>query len=127
MPTYEFRCLNCKKRFDRTIAYADYESTKIACPFCGSESVTRLIGRIRVLGNSMQHLADLADPTALDKIEDDPRALGRTMREMQSELGEDMGGEFSEVVDRLEKGQSVDEIDRDFPDLGAGDAAADLP
>ena len=127
MPTYEFRCLNCKKRFDRTIAYADYESTKITCPFCGSESVTRLIGRIRVLGNSMQHLADLADPSALDKIEDDPRALGRTMREMQSELGEDMGGEFSEVVDRLEKGQSVDEIDRDFPDLGAGDAPADLP
>jgi putative FmdB family regulatory protein len=126
MPTYEFRCLNCKKRFDRRIAYTDYDSAKITCPYCGSDSVTRLISRVRVVGNSMQHLADLADPAALNQIEDDPRALGRTMKEMQSELGEDMGGEFSEVVDRLEKGQSVDEIDRDFPDIAANDAA-DLP
>jgi putative FmdB family regulatory protein len=118
MPTYEFRCLNCKKRFERVIAYADYDPSKIVCNYCGSSSVSRLISRVRVAHNSMQHLADLADPANLDQIEDDPRALGRAMKEMQGEIGEDMGGEFDEVVNRLEKGQSPEEIDRAFPDSG---------
>ena len=122
MPAYEFRCADCKKRFEQRIAYADYDSTKVICPHCGSENVNRLIGRIRVVGNSMQHLADLADPANMDRLEEDPRALGRAMKEMQSELGEDMGGEFREVVDRLEKGQSADDIDSAFPDIGASDA-----
>lgn len=121
MPAYEFRCTNCKKRFEQRIAYADYDSTKVVCPHCGSENVNRLIGRIRVVGNSMQHLADMADPANMDRLEEDPRALGRAMKEMQSELGEDMGGEFREVVDRLEKGQSADDIDSAFPDIGASD------
>jgi putative FmdB family regulatory protein len=116
MPTYEFRCQNCKKRFDLTISYTAYETTKVTCPHCGSEEVSRLIGRVRVARNSMQHLADLADPENLSQMEDNPRALGKAMKEMQGELGEDMGGEFSEVVDRLEKGQSPDEIDQAFPD-----------
>lgn len=119
MPTYEFRCLKCKKRFDRVIAYADYDSAAITCPHCGSDQVSRTIGRVRVAHNSMQRLADLADPANLDQIEDDPRALGRAMKEMQGEIGEEMGGEFNEVVDRLEKGQSPEEIDRAFPDLGS--------
>ena len=41
------------------------------------------------------------------------------MREMSRDLGEDMGSEFDEVVDRLEKGQTPEEIERDLPDLGA--------
>jgi len=36
-------------------------------------------------------------------------------------LGEDMGPEFDEVVDRLERGQSPDDIERDLPDFGEAD------
>ena len=39
------------------------------------------------------------------------------MRRMSGELGEEMPPEFDEVVDRLEKGQSPEEIERDLPDL----------
>jgi len=124
MPTYEFRCQKCKKRFDRLIAYADYDAAIITCPHCGAGEVSRLISRVRVAHNSVQRMADLADPANMDQIENDPRALGKAMREMQGELGEDMGGEFSEVVDRLEKGQSPDEIDQAFPDAGGGDDMA---
>jgi hypothetical protein len=80
-----------------------------------------LISHVRVAHNSNAHLAELADPANLDQMENDPRALGRAMKEMQGEVGEEMGGEFNEVVDRLEKGQSPDEIDQAFPDLDAGD------
>ena len=33
--------------------------------------------------------------------EEDPRSLGRFMRKMGSEMGEDLGDEFDEVVGRL--------------------------
>ena len=42
------------------------------------------------------------------------------MKQMSSELGEDPGPEFNEVVDRLEKGQSPEQIERDLPDFGDG-------
>ena len=49
--------------------------------------------------------------------EEDPRSLGRFMRKMSTEMGEDMGPEFDEVVKRLEKGQSPEEIEAAMPDL----------
>ena len=36
--------------------------------------------------------------------------------------GEDMGDEFNEVVDRLEKGESPESIEQSMPDLGANDS-----
>ena len=46
---------------------------------------------------------------------------GRMMRKMGKEMGEDLPPEFDEVVDRLESGQSPDDIEKAIPDLG-GDA-----
>lgn len=118
MPTYDYICLDCKKRFSKFLTYQEYDSAKVTCAHCGSENITRRIGRIRVARSSGDRLADMADPANLNAIEDDPRALGKMMKDMKSELGAPMGGEFDEVVDRLEKGQSPDEIDQAFPDLG---------
>jgi hypothetical protein len=42
------------------------------------------------------------------------------MRRMGGELGEEMGPEFGEAVDRLEAGESPEEIDRSMPGLGGG-------
>ena len=63
---------------------------------------------------------DFSDPSALAGLENDPQALGRMMRKMGKELGEEIPPEFGEVVDRLEKGQSPEEIEKELPDLGAG-------
>lgn len=51
--------------------------------------------------------------------EDDPRSMGRFMRKMSREMGEDLGDDFNEVVDRLEKGESPDSIEKSIPDMGA--------
>ncbi len=64
----------------------------------------------------------MADDSSLDGLEDDPQALGRMMKKMGKEMGEDMPPEFDDVVDRLEAGQSPEEIESALPDLGAGDA-----
>jgi hypothetical protein len=42
------------------------------------------------------------------------------MRKMSNEMGEEIGPEFNEVVDRLEAGQSPEDIEKDIPDLGEG-------
>ena len=41
------------------------------------------------------------------------------MRKMGGEMGEDLPPEFNDVVDRLEAGQSPEEIESALPDLGA--------
>lgn len=73
---------------------------------------------MRMLKSDESRLESMADPSALAGLEDDPRALGRMMREMGSQIGEEMPPEFGEVVDRLEAGQSPDEIESALPDLG---------
>ncbi len=42
------------------------------------------------------------------------------MRKMGNEMGEDVGPEFDEVVDRLEAGQSPEDIEKAIPDLEGG-------
>ena len=42
------------------------------------------------------------------------------MRKMSQEMGEEMPGEFNEVVGRLEHGESPEQIEQSMPDLGEG-------
>jgi putative FmdB family regulatory protein len=125
MPTYEYRCLNCKRRFDLFMSYQDYGTRMVTCPHCHSSNVRRKIGRVRVARSDESRLENLADPSALEGLDENPRALGRMMRQMSSEIGEEMGPEFDEVVNRLERGQSPDDIEKELPDLGMGAAGGD--
>jgi putative FmdB family regulatory protein len=118
MPIYPYRCVDCHKRFEVFMAYSDYGNKPVQCSYCGSSHVERRIVRVRFARSEESHLEDLADPSALEGLEDDPRALGRMMRKMSSEMGEEMGPEFDEVIDRLEAGQNPDEIEQALPDLG---------
>jgi putative FmdB family regulatory protein len=120
MPNYDYRCLNCKRRFDVFMNYSDYGTKTVVCPHCQSGNVQRRIGRVRIARSDATRMESLADPSALDQIDEDPRALGKMMRQMSSEMGEEMGPEFNEVVHRLEAGQSPDQIEKELPDLAAG-------
>jgi len=57
-------------------------------------------------------LAALSDDTALAGIdESDPKSVGRWMRKMGREFGDDLGGnELEQVVDEIESGGG-DEVD----------------
>ncbi len=122
MPYYDYICLDCKRRFDIFLTYAEYGARPVACPHCGSGRVRRRLTRVRMARSEESRIeslvGDLSDPSALDGLEDDPQAMGRLMRKMGKELGEDLPPEFDEVVDRLEKGQSPEEIEKELPDLG---------
>jgi putative FmdB family regulatory protein len=120
MPIYQYRCINCKKRFEVFLSYKEYGVKNILCPNCASDQVQRRIGRIRIAKSEENRLDDLTDTTNLEGLENDPRALGKMMRKMSNEMGEDVGPEFNEVVDRLESGQSPEDIEKAIPDLEGG-------
>jgi putative FmdB family regulatory protein len=131
MPTYEFRCADCRKRYEIFLSFADYDGYKASCPHCSSTNVARYIRKVRFSLGDRSRLATLADPDNLNALESDPQALGKMMREMKTQLGaNDLPGEFDEVVNRLERGQSPDEIERDLPELsddaGGGTMDVDL-
>ncbi len=125
MPTYDYRCLDCRKRSAVWQSYADYGRTPVTCPHCGSSNVKRLISRVRVLRSEDSRLDSLADPSGWGDIdENDPRSMARAMRRMGDEMGEDLPQEFDEVVDRMEAGEDPESIEKDLPDLG-GDSGDD--
>lgn len=64
-------------------------------------------------------MENVMDPSALEGMEDDSRAMGQMMKKMGKEMGEELPPEFDEVTDRLEAGQSPEEIESALPDLGA--------
>ncbi len=39
MPVYDFKCVDCKKRFSMTLSVADRSKDRIKCPKCSSKKV----------------------------------------------------------------------------------------
>jgi putative FmdB family regulatory protein len=120
MPIYEYRCADCQKKvsvFFRSFSAVDQEQAR--CPICHGTRLTRMVSKVRVIrGASSASSEDSFDDSMLDNLdENDPRSLGRMMRRMADETGEDMGPEFGEVISRLEKGEDPDAIEKSMPEL----------
>lgn len=126
MPVYEYICQDCRRRLSIYLTYQEYDNASPACPQCGSANLKRRVARVVVARSEANRLDNLMDDRSLAALdEDDPRALGRFMRQMGNEMGEDLGDEFGEVVDRLESGESPESIEQSMPDLGAADGLSD--
>jgi putative FmdB family regulatory protein len=110
MPVYEFACNACGAPvsvFVRSMSAAVNGS----CQRCGSGDLRRLVSRFAVLrpGGGLDSMDDDAMMQGLDA--NDPRAMAAWARKMRSEMGEDAGPEFDEMVERLERGESLDDGD----------------
>jgi len=120
MPTYDFICNNCNERFDVFLTFAEYGKKKVSCTHCKSKDVRRRMTKVRIAKSEESRMESMADDfSGFEGLEEDPKAMGRMMRKMGKEMGEELPPEFNEVVDRLESGQSPDEIEKEIPDLGA--------
>lgn len=107
------------------MTFSEYGKKTVHCVYCQSDNVRRRMTKVRIARSDETRLESAADDfSGLDGIENDPKALGRMMRKMGGEMGEDLPPEFDDVVERLESGQSPEEIESALPDLGA-DTASD--
>jgi len=126
MPTYDFICNNCNERFDVFLTFAEYGKKKVSCIHCNSKDVRRRMTKVRIAKSEDSRMESMADDfSGFEGMDDDPKVMGQMMRKMGREMGEDLPPEFDDVVDRLEAGQSPEEIESALPDLGNTDASDD--
>lgn len=111
MPNYDFFCQDCQKQFSVYASYAEYDGLQARCPRCGSSKVRRALNRVRLAHSDREHLQRLSSGFNGNA---DSQSLGRMMRGVQEQSGVKMDGPFDEVVGRLEKGESMEKIDRDY-------------
>ena len=118
MPIYEYRCHDCRRRVGLFFRSFSDVKEQPRCPRCGGTHLTRVMSRVSIVRSEDSRLDDLSDPSMLgDLDEDDPKSIARWMRKMSAETGEEMPAEFDEVIDRLEAGQSPEEIEESMPGL----------
>ena len=43
MPTYDYRCPACKKKFSMMMTITEHEAKKVKCPKCGTKKVEQQI------------------------------------------------------------------------------------
>ena len=126
MPTYDFICNKCNQRFDVFMTFSEYGKKRVHCVHCNSADVRRRMTKVRIAKSDQSRIESAADDfSGLEGIENDPQALGKMMRKMGKEMGDELPNEFNEVVDRLEAGQSPEEIESAIPDLGLDDSSGD--
>jgi len=114
MPVYEFRCNACNAPVS---VFVRSMSSPVAgkCEKCGSTDLRRLMSKFAVMRRSSGGGEfDAMDDSMLAGFdENDPRAMASWARKMQREMGEDMGPEFDDMIDRMERGESMDDLGLD--------------
>jgi putative FmdB family regulatory protein len=43
MPSYDYRCLSCKKKFTLILSIKEHDASRKKCPKCGDKKVEQLI------------------------------------------------------------------------------------
>jgi putative FmdB family regulatory protein len=119
VPIYEYRCTACRRKVT-VLTLRVSEAVEPVCEHCGSRDLTRLLSRFAMVRSEDARLDDLTSDAALGDVDErDPKSMARWMRKMGGELGEDLGGDFDEMVDQLESGDADDASDQDGSDDGA--------
>ena len=97
MPLFDYRCLDCRKRFTLLIGVVA-ERQEEKCPHCGSANVGRLISRFARLRSEDDIIESVADPSKAGDLED-PKQLHSWMKRMGKEMGDDLGDDFDELIE----------------------------
>lgn len=108
MPIYEYRCQACGKR---TSVFVRSMTAQVAaqCEHCGSRKLRRLISRVTVARSSSGGPDNFDESMLGDIDENDPRSVARFARRMRDEMGEDMGPDFDDAIEKMEAGEFPDD------------------
>jgi len=113
MPLFEYRCLDCRRRFTVLVGMVA-QATATACPRCGGTRAQKLISRFAVARSEDDLLDDLANPTHLPD-EDDPRAVAQYLKRIGKEMGEEVGDDFEEMIEEAVHEERSGAGDEDDP------------
>ncbi len=114
MPIYEYRCLDCGKKFEVLhLRVADAHPPQ--CKYCHGGNVRRLISRVRVVRSEESRLESLMDPTAMAGLDEkDPKSLAKWMKRMGKEMGEEVSDEeIEQAIEDVAAGTGADQMEED--------------
>jgi putative FmdB family regulatory protein len=126
MPIYEYRCDDCRKKFEVLVLRVEEESS-LRCPHCSSAKMKRLISRFTSIKSEEARLESLTDPSNLSGLdENDPASMARWLKRMGGELGEDVSkDEIDQMADEIASGKALDEGPGGGGGLDGGDLGSD--
>ena len=127
MPVYEYACNACRAKVSVFVRSINSE-VNAACDRCGSTDMRRLISKVAIL-RTPANPNDINKQALFDGVDySDPRSIAQWARNLHGQLGNEMGEEMSEAVERMERGEmSVDDIIGDQHDHAAAfDGGEDL-
>lgn len=113
MPIYEFQCAKCRRKMSVFVRGFTVTPPK-KCERCGHAVVRKVFSTFAPVRKSVR-VGDGMDESAMgDLDENDPKAMVKMMRSMKGEMGdEDAGPEFDEIMDRMESGEDMGDLDGD--------------
>ncbi len=133
MPVYEFYCPDCNTIYSFFSRRVNTEKIP-SCPGCDRPSLSRMVSPFSTLRNRDEgESGELPTPdldesklmealSAIEKEaggldEEDPRQAARLMRRLTDMTGLSLGPRWEEAMERLEAGESPDEIEEELGDL----------
>jgi putative FmdB family regulatory protein len=132
MPIYEFYCPDCNTIFSFFSRRVNTEKIP-SCPGCGQSSLSRMVSSFSTLRNRdevedddlplrgidesklMDALSTIEEADGID--EGDPRQAARLMRRLTDMTGLSLGPRWEEAMERLEGGESPDEIEEELGEM----------
>jgi len=134
MPIYEYQCEKCRRVSSFLVRNVAAHQPP-ACPKCGHPAMTRAFSRFAAPKGGAKKSApagepalaaaggappDMPDLGGVD--ENDPRAMGRMMRQMAAQSGESLPHEMDDVARRLESGENPEDIEADLGEEFGGES-----
>lgn len=108
MPLFEYKCLDCRKKFTVLVGMV-MDADEATCPKCGSVNVDRVVSRFSRLRSEDDVLDDLSDPSKVGDLED-PKNMCGWMKRMGREVGEDLGDDFDAMLDGAAEDGSLEDL-----------------
>ena len=108
MPVFEFRCLNCNKKFSDLVGMTA-DSTDSKCPHCGSSRSQKLVSRFQRYRNEDDRVDAMADQLEFMGEPDSPTAMREIVKEMGKAMDEDMSDDMEEMFEADMEGKLDDE------------------
>src|SRR3954470_21025122 len=107
MPIYEYRCADCGRRSSHYYqTFSAAASATPACPHCQSARLERLVSRVAMHRSEESRLDDMSDMSSFGDVdENDPKSVARWTRKMGQSFGEDLGDDWTDMVDQMEAGE----------------------
>ena len=133
MPIYEFACDRCRKIFQFFFRSASSRK-RPKCPRCGRGGLKRRLSRFAT-GSTEKSRSEGTPPagdidpgrleSAMNKLEGEmesidenaPRQMGRFLRRVMEETGQEVPPDLLTAIKRLEAGEDPEKIEEDMGDL----------